>query len=248
MIDHRLSRVAESFWGRVGDRAPFPRTLDDVLPYVLPLSLTPMPGPRLSDVAEWAKRQGFPFRVCGPDRRLHGCLVAFRGQGWILYDSDDPENERRFTLAHETAHFLLDYLDVRERAVTRLGEGIRDVLDGARPPTNAERIDAVLGRTVIGAHTHLMERRADGAFGCAAISGAESQADLLALELLAPEHEIHRRSPLDRAASSVEENIAHMIDLLSGDFGLPRALAERHGRALCRVRYGGRSARERLGF
>ena len=52
------------------------------------------------------------------------------GTAYCLVDANDPDNERRFTTAHELAHFLLDYAEPRRKAIEALGEGIVPVLDG----------------------------------------------------------------------------------------------------------------------
>jgi Zn-dependent peptidase ImmA (M78 family) len=39
--------------------------------------------------------------------------MARAGHGFISLDGSDADDERRFSLAHELAHFLLDYQDPR---------------------------------------------------------------------------------------------------------------------------------------
>ncbi|MFN8557423.1 MAG: ImmA/IrrE family metallo-endopeptidase [Dehalococcoidia bacterium] len=57
----------------------------------------------------------------------------------IIVDSSDAPDEVRFTVAHEAAHFLLDYEQPRARAVAALGAGAlaaRSTATG-RPPSRS---------------------------------------------------------------------------------------------------------------
>jgi hypothetical protein len=245
MNDAWVEQIAGAFWGQAGGPPPFPRDLERPLNDALPLGVVRLPRLWVADAVAWLARRSIPCPLPAADRAMHGCLVAYDGRGFVLLDGTDPDDERRFTLAHEAAHFLLDYLRPRGRAVARLGAGIVAVFDGRRAPTAEERIDAVLAETAIGAYTHLMERRTDGAMGCGRIAGAEGRADRLALELLAPSAEVRRRlGRRDRYA----ETVAALAGLLVGDFGLPRAVADGYARYLARQWFGGPSARELLGL
>ncbi len=204
---------AEVFWAAVGEPPPFPRDLTGVLPLALPVAVVVLPALGLARIEAWLAARGSPYRFpCGA-RRLRGCLVAHAGGGLLLVDEDDEADERRFTVAHEAAHLLLDYLRPRQDAIARFGQGIVDVLDGWRPMTRIERIDAVLANCPIGVHVHLLERRGDLGAGTAA---AEERTDRLACELLAPAREVARF----RAADQDE-----LTDLLRGLFGLPAVQA-----------------------
>jgi hypothetical protein len=240
-----VPRLAEEFWADAGGPAPFPRDLERAVVIVLPLAVARLPRLWVADAADWLARRAIPCPLQAAERPMHGCLVAHGGRGIVLLDGADPDDERRFTLAHEAAHFLLDYLRPRERAVARLGAGIADVVDGHRPPTTAERVDAVLAETPIGAYTHLMERRPDGTLGCGRIAGAEGRADRLALEILAPAAEVRRRLP---RTGSYAGTLAALTGLLIHTFGLPRAVAGGYARFLARTWYGGPSFRELLGL
>jgi hypothetical protein len=150
------------------------------------------------------------------DRELHGCLVARAGRGLIFVDETDHENERRFTVAHEAAHFVLEYLVPRQRAMDHFGPGIAAVLDGARPPSLAERLSAVLDSVPIGVRIHLMERSESGSVCRWDVLEAEAHADRLALELLAPEPAV-RRALKTSGATTTDDAVAFVKDR----FGLP---------------------------
>ena len=155
------------------------------------------------------------------DRRLRGALVAFADHGILFLDGADHEAEQRFTAAHEAAHFVLDYLLPRRRALALLGDGIRPVLDGERPPTCEERIDAALTACPLGLHVHLLDRRDP----TGRVALAEDRVDRLARELLAPADELDRR--FDGCPPAEADLVAALID----DYGLPAAEAAAHARS-----------------
>ncbi len=140
---------------------------------------------RVRHILAWTEHVRIACSIPGRDRHLHGCLLAYRGQGTIFFDTEDPDVEQRFTLAHELAHFLLDYQAPRQRAITALGETILAVLDGDRLPTLEERFHAVLSTVPLGVMSHVMERPASG-LPTNAVLNIEDRANRLALELLAP--------------------------------------------------------------
>lgn len=247
MVELVLREVAEGFWSEVGRPEPYPRDLTAPVTWALPISVLELRRLSVASAEDWLRRRGAPFTLGCHDRSLRGCLVSYGGNGMVLLEGTDPEDERRFSLAHEVSHFLLDYLLPRRRAIERLGDRIVEVLDGRRRPTTEERVGALLGDVPVGVHTHLMDRTSGGAIGHASVRGAESRADRLALELLAPENEVRRRAP-DHAPSlvfgrAVDQTVGALVD----EFGLPPQIAGGYGLSLCRSWYGGPSFREWLG-
>jgi hypothetical protein len=79
---------------------------------------------------------------------------------------------------------------------------------------------ALLHRTPIGAHAHLMDRQPDGMLGCTRIAEAENRADRLALELLAPSAEVWQRVACLRKTSNFRAGVQHTVSILVRDFGL----------------------------
>jgi hypothetical protein len=121
-----------------------------------------------------------------PDRPLRACLVTRAGCGFVFVDADDPPAERRFSVAHEVAHFLRDYDAVRRAAVRALGPAVLEVFDGRRPATAEERAHAVFRDVRVAAHVHLLRRDDAGRPKTPTERDAEAAADRLAFELLAP--------------------------------------------------------------
>jgi hypothetical protein len=175
-------------------------------------------------------------------------LIARAGYGIVLLEGSDPPEERRMSLAHEVVHFLLDYLNSREKALRALGEDVRAVLDGVRDPTTEERFAGVLGGVHLGVYTHLIERSEDGTVDRMSVVEAEDRADRLALELLAPRHAVLAKladelGPRRWAAGAAAE-AARVV--LMRDFGLPRVPARRYAQVVV-AGAGPRSFRDWLG-
>lgn len=213
---------ADEFWSLVGQAPPFPRDLSTVLPVALPLGLVVLPALALHRVEGWLMRRGVPYRFPCQDRRLRGCLVGHAGSGLLFVDGADEVDQRRFTVAHEAAHFLVDYLRLRRDAIDKLGAAIVDVLDGRRAPSREERVDAVLSDCPIGVYVDLLSREEPRHSPVAAV---EERADHLACELLAPAIEVERRcdDPYDTEGLAL---------VLHRDFGLPQAPASAYARRL----------------
>lgn len=247
MVDEALRTVAERFWARVGEPEPYPRTLEASVLWTLPVAISKAHDLSVESVEDWLRRRGVPFGLGCHDRYLRACLISYGGRGLIFLDATDSEDELRFSLAHEASHFLLDYFLPRRRAIARLGLGVAEVLDGKREATVDERVDALLADTPIGVHTHLMQRTAAGTIGRTAVLDAESRADLLALELLAPENEVRRRVPELNASRNHQQTVADTVSVLVHTFGLPQQIANGYGQSLCRSWHGGPSFKEWLG-
>jgi Zn-dependent peptidase ImmA (M78 family) len=105
---------------------------------------------------------------------------------FIFLDSADSQPHQKFSLAHEVAHYLLDYHLPRQKVIERLTKTTLEVLDGLRQPTLTERVSGLLEGVELTPHTHFMERGAEGDILSREILRIEERADRLALELLAP--------------------------------------------------------------
>lgn len=245
-LDNATQDLVDEFWARCGEVEPFPRTLERPLALALPLALVKVPDLQLSRIEAWLNRRRVPFSFRCSNRAVRGCLVAYAGQGVIFLDGADPADEQRFSLAHEIGHFLVDYWRPRQTTIFKLGPGIAEVLDGARPATLAERVHAILGACPVGVHINLMEReqRDDDLSGT--LESVEDRADRVALALLAPpEQVLGQRSP---ERSSFEERQVAVRESLIYQFGLPPNIANVYGRALLNAIGRGPSFLEQLGL
>jgi hypothetical protein len=164
-----------------------------------------------------------------------------------VLNGTDKEDDRRFSLAHEVAHFILDYLQPRERAVHALGPTALDVLDGVRPATLQERVAGVLKGITLEVHVHLLGRSAAGDVDSFGVLDAEDRADRLALELLAPCDVVLRRLSANAVQWRDPSALDNAVTILQGDFGLPRGVAESYARFLVSNRRAPATFREWLG-
>lgn len=247
MNDWDVAAWAASFWRRTGQPEKFPRALEAAVAWVLPLAVVRLPRLGLRELGDWLAERAIPFRVDVTDRRLRACVMAHGGCGVIFLDGSDAEEELRFSLAHEASHFVCDYLEPRTRAIARLGAAAREVLDGVRLPTPAERITGLLSGVELGGYTRLMERSPQGKVARFDVLYAEDRADRLALELLAPRATVLAR--LKARGVRLRDPVAADIagDVLTIEFGLPRTAARHYGQALVMSERPARSFREWLG-
>src|SRR6266536_3027890 len=158
-----IHEVAERFWDDSGEPPQrFPRDLREAATWALAIGLETLPELSISAVDAWLAQRDSQLLLRIPDRPLRACMVVHEGNGILFVDAADPEDEQRFSLAHEIAHYLVEYALPRDRARRRLGEGILPVLHGRRAASPEERIGAVLGGVSLGICWHLMERTPDG--------------------------------------------------------------------------------------
>jgi hypothetical protein len=242
--DHEAMTWAEEFWRLAGRDEPFPRSLEPSLPWALPVILVKLPLLGLLDVRHWLEERDIPFQCSACDRDLEACLVARAGHGLVFLDAGDPPDVQRFALAHEIAHFLIDYLGQRQKALERLGERIREVLDGCRPATREERLSGVLRGVELGTFTHLMGRSAAGDVERLEVLAAEDRADRVALELLAPYRVVVDRLKALGVRWRDPSAVLTAEEILVQEFGLPVAASSSYSRLLIRSRRLPRSFQE----
>jgi hypothetical protein len=218
--------LADEFWASAGGREAFPCQLEAAVLWALPVAVIKLPRLWVFDVEAWLAQRGIQFQFRTANRPLHGSLLAYLGRGCILLNGADSDSELRYSLAHETAHFLLDYLRPRQKAVSFLGSAILEVFDGLRVPTIREKVHGILGRVPIGFHIHFMERDTDGVENTDTVIELEDRADLLALEIIAPEEEVRRRVSRAWKNEHHRRQIDIALGLLLEEFGLPSSVAE----------------------
>jgi Zn-dependent peptidase ImmA (M78 family) len=176
----------------------------------------------------WLRGNGIVCPCDERDRPLRACLVACHGYGLIFLDGTDANDEQRFSLAHELAHFLRHYWQPRRLACRRLGEQVAEVFDGKRAPTAQEHLHSLLKNAPLGFHLHLMQRGPRREVSNTAVARAEEEADRVAYELLAPAANVLCR------AGSVRDDAgrARLAELLRTAFGLPAEQASNYARLL----------------
>jgi hypothetical protein len=215
------AELAKVFWQYAGDEEPFPRSLRESILRAMPITVEPIPRLTVAKAQQWLRRNGIDHGFAGSNRPLRGCLLARGGHAVLFLDSQDPEDEQRFTQAHELAHFLRDYWRPRQLALERLGPQTLEVIDGKRPPTAEERLGALLRQVHLGFHLHLMDRDERRRPANRESEDAEDCADRLGWELLAPaEHVAAHHAP------------AGLKMALCRYYGLPETQADRYARQL----------------
>lgn len=224
-----IENTAQEFWALVGGTGVPPYPIKTAITLALPLEVYPVSALRVSHVLDWTRRVKIAHRIRGRDRRLHGCLLAGRGKGTIFVDASDADDEQRFTLAHELAHFLLDYQLPRQRALGILGTSILPVLDGERTPTLEERVHAVLSNVPLGAMSHVMERPESG-LPTTIVIDIENRADRLALELLAPAQSLYALMSQSTSPRGFDTRLDFLTQTLSRQYGLPGTAAALYAR------------------
>ena len=240
MTDGEIQFLAQWFWSRVPERGAYPRNLAAPVSWSLPLAIVTLPHLGIAKLRVWLDENGIQPLVEHADRPLRACLVASYGTGFVFLDGTDPEDERRFSLAHEIAHFIVDYLRPRTDALGAFGDTILPVLDGERAPTVEERLSSVLRGLKLGVYDHLMSRSESGAVENGNILRIEDNADRLALEILAPRKLVQSKIRSDETSQEI-------CDLLVNHFGLPITIAEQYARILTPRRAQKRTFQQWLG-
>src|SRR5690242_19131978 len=106
-LEAGLAGLVDDFWGALPfDPPAFPRDLSRVASLALPVVTKELPHLSLKSVNRWLSERNMAESISGPNRLLRGCMLAYGGYGILLADSNDPADEKRFTVAHELAHFL----------------------------------------------------------------------------------------------------------------------------------------------
>jgi Zn-dependent peptidase ImmA (M78 family) len=210
--------LAHAFWAGTGLQDTFPRDIERAIAMKLPLTLVKLPQLNTKTIGQWLERRCILTPLPLDPRDLFGSLVAYRGYGIIFVCGADDQAEQRLTVAHEVAHFLVDYLLPRQQVIRALGEHMTEILDGLRKATPAERASAILSHLHLGAHTHLLPRpgQDEDEGGVAAV---EDRAERLARELVAPQERVH--ALLQDLSTRATVGSEDACSALAAYFGLP---------------------------
>lgn len=238
---------ADWFWKRAGGRSGLPADIAYAAMCALEVYVEEVED--LTTVTAASRMQGAGIRV--PDgvsgRRVHGCLVVGRRGAAILVEKNDDAAQKRFTIAHECAHFIFEVKTNQERATCRLGHDFSGVLHGLREAASIERINAQLHNVRSDALVHFMDRTAAGGYGCGRIHEAECLADDLAVEILAPRAELIE-SLYSFGPMGFSESLRAARRIAERRFGLPEMIAEWYANRVVWQLKGGPSTAERFGF
>ena len=86
-------------------------TLSTMIGEIFDIAVERMSHLSIEQVTQVLKRLDLPYEATVLDRysALAGFLYAHRGNGIIFIEETDPEERRKFSLAHELGHFINDY-------------------------------------------------------------------------------------------------------------------------------------------
>lgn len=201
----------------------YPLDLEAAVPLVFPASVVTLQRLNLQKMYAWFAEHGqLITQIDQPLRELLGAVLINRGNATIFVDDDLSVAERRFTIAHEFSHFMIEHQYPREYGKAVLGESFIDILDGKALITPKAQLAAMRHGISIQPYQHFMHREVNGAITQHRVSQAEHSANLLALELLAPCQIILQRCS-SRVMSIMQAEIT--ADLLD-TFALPPQIAQ----------------------
>ncbi|MEI7556528.1 ImmA/IrrE family metallo-endopeptidase [Candidatus Chlorohelix sp.] len=225
IIEWGLVETALEFWENAGGYSP---DLEEAALLTFPLSIERLAGLDVHEAQDWLLNHGFPTPALAliANRPLRACLVALGGErNLILLEATDSIAEQRFSLAHEIAHFLLDYLQPRELINRQLGKVGLEVLESRRLPTIQERVSAIIEGATLKPYRHFMERH-NGDLN-QETGRVEQRADLLAVELLSPaELALLLARETFKGTAPFNDKLARLTATLEARFGLPLPVAE----------------------
>jgi Zn-dependent peptidase ImmA (M78 family) len=248
-IHPKVKQVAEGFWRPLLPYRTFPVDIERVIAFSnLPLHIDLIPGLDIEHVNQWIKANHFPARIDKDNCALHGFLLARSGHGIIFVNGTDNRKERRFTIAHELAHFLLDYYLPRIHYLKIYGDSILEILDGSRLPTFQERLTFVISELPSPFFTHLLDNSSITAYERTQVWSTEWRTDALAFEILAPFHVVISSLKKKKLEKRFDPIFRQASSLLATDFGLPSTLASSYAKHFASYLSGGMTLAEEWGI
>lgn len=247
-INSAIIQIAREFWNSAGGNYKVPCDIEQAVSLSLPLVIVLLPELSIRKIESWFQRKKKKFTIDIDERALHGFLICNQGEGFVFINGTDSEEERRFTIAHEVSHFIIEYLRPRQKAVKTLGEKILEVLDGFREATIEEQIDGYLYSVSVKPFTHLLEKTDSKGFENHDNWLAENNADRLALELLAPFKQVCSETVTYCKKCSFESYRQAAYDILKTKYIFLPSIANEYAIQVAYQLTGGVSLVERLGY
>ena len=244
MTSKYIEDLASDFWECVGSPEPFPRGLEHSIRCAKPVDIAHLPDLCPSAIGHWLRRHGYQFPLQTQERWLNGCLLVFRGMGFVFVEAGLDAAEARMIVAHEFGHCLAEYDGPRERARRRLGPHVLTIFDGERPPTDQQKFRAALAGVELGVHVHYMERKPDSTFP-EYVGQVERTANELAFELIAPWRTVFAAL---QAQGPLPTDAGRWLEVLQRRFGLPASWAQPYAERLSALARKRRTFSEILGF
>ena len=247
IVRPHIKDIAKDFWDKAGMNT-YPCDILGAVSLILPIDIVSLSKLSLVTIQEWLNARNVYIDINVNNRELHGFILTNRGNGIMFINGTDHENERRFTIAHEVSHFLLDYKILRDIAIQKFGDDILPVIDGERPPSLEEEVKGIISSINIKPFTHLLEKDGDGSFNSIKAFKAENNADELAIELLSPYDNVVIDIRQKRGKLSFEEVKYRAYLILIYKYKLPESIAKLYAKKLGYKITGGPSILNKLGF
>jgi Zn-dependent peptidase ImmA (M78 family) len=247
-VNPKIEEISREFWRQSKLPYSFPLDIERAISRTKPIFIVSLPQLTIGKVEAYLIENNIPHRFDYQDRNLHGFIFVQYGYGYVFINGSDPIQERRFTLAHELAHFLVDYEIPRKRVIERLGPMIAEVLDGLREPSINERLSGIISNVNLYSMTHLLDDSQMSGFKQITVWNTERRADQLALELLAPFRKVHEDFVLRNSNESDQKEFDVLFDLLSETYGIPTSIALSYGDYLAKAFKGGPTLEEEWGI
>jgi hypothetical protein len=248
MVNNYAVSVAREFWSATGLNNEPPFDIAGAVSLLFPIDIVQLSELSTAKIDRWFSARNINIQTHVQDRCLHGFVVFSRGVGFMFIDGTDDEQERRYTIAHEISHFLLDYKIPRDKIIKKLGSGVEEALDGLREPSATEMVEGIIKRVAVKPFTHLLEKEGDGSFENLQIYHAENNADTLALELLAPASRVKAETLKGKRKFSYAEFCNACNELLVQHYRLPAKIALDYAKVLAYRATGGPSIMNKLGY
>jgi len=244
----RIRELADQFWNPIIKFRSFPVDIERAIARSnLPLHIDSIPGLDLVRIEQWIQEHNLPALLNKDNSELHGFLFAHKGNGVIFVNGSDSIEDRRFTIAHELAHFLIDYQVPRNLLLEHFGDSILEVLDGNRAATIEERLQFILSDLPSPFFTHILDHHGITAFERMSVWNAEWRTDVLAVEILAPFRIVSGwlKKPGEMGFESVFRKASA---ILATDFGLPPVISTGYARHIANSITGGKTLAEEWGI
>jgi Zn-dependent peptidase ImmA (M78 family) len=245
----QLTNIAKEFWNLAGRVDKWPCDIERAVTLLTPLNIITLSELNFHRITEWFNSRNISFEIEYTERILHGFISVHKNFGFIFLNGSDTENERRYTVAHEVSHYLVDYRIPRNKAIDTYGEKIIEVLDGYREPTIDERVQSVLGAISIKPYTHVLEVSAGGRFERYGNWLIEKDADALALELLAPYKIVQKDfSKHIKKDLEFEESKRILVKILRDKYDLPESISAEYASIIAAGFINSKTIIDRLGL
>ncbi len=241
-------QLANTFFGKKGQQSAFPRNIEQAILWNFPVAIINLPRLGLSLIKRWLEIRDLSMPFAGQDRRIRACVLARCGYGLIFLDGTDPDDERRFSLAHEIAHYILDYHLKRQEIIKHLGNKIIDVLDGKREATIEERLNGIFSGITVGPFMHLMDRDKHGYMSNQLILDIEDNAERFALELTAPKKALEHYLDQQFSGWYNQNNHTNHSEFAASIFGIPQRILVEYISYLANLRRPHQSFKDWLGW